>query len=76
MTASAEFLKALRSVVGREHVLHKPEDLLVYELDGTIDRSLPEAVVFPGRHGGGAGGGAHLQRPRDTGHATRGRAPD
>ena len=48
MTASAEFLKALRSVVGREHVLHKPEDLLVYELDGTIDRSLPEAVVFPG----------------------------
>ena len=48
MTASAEFLKALRSVVGREHVLYKPEDLLVYELDGTIDRSLPEAVVFPG----------------------------
>ncbi|MYI86955.1 MAG: FAD-binding oxidoreductase, partial [Dehalococcoidia bacterium] len=37
----------MREVVGGEHVLHKPEDLLVYELDGTIDRSLPEAVVFP-----------------------------
>lgn len=42
-----DLLKALRDVVRREHVLHKPEDLLVYELDGTIDRSLPEAVVFP-----------------------------
>ncbi|MXW27061.1 MAG: FAD-binding oxidoreductase, partial [Dehalococcoidia bacterium] len=42
-----ELLKAMREVVGGEHVLHKPEDLLVYELDGTIDRSLPEAVVFP-----------------------------
>ena len=48
MTASAGLLKALRDVVGKEHVLHKPEDLLVYELDGTIDRSLPDAVVFPG----------------------------
>ncbi len=48
MTAPPDLLKALQAVVGREHVLHKPEDLLVYELDGTIDRALPEAVVFPG----------------------------
>ncbi len=47
MTASDALLRDLRAVTGREHVLHKPEDLLVYELDGAIDRALPEAVVFP-----------------------------
>ena len=37
----------LRAVVGEEHVIFHPEDLLVYEYDGSIDRALPEAVVFP-----------------------------
>ncbi|MBH77347.1 MAG: FAD-binding oxidoreductase [Dehalococcoidia bacterium] len=44
---STKLLDELRNLVGSENLLHKPEDLLVYELDGTIDRALPEAVVFP-----------------------------
>ena len=47
MSAPQALLRELRRAVGREHVLDRPEDLLVYELDGTIDRSLPDAVVFP-----------------------------
>ncbi len=47
MSASRELLRNLRAVVGREHVLHLPEDLLVYEIDGAIDRALPDAVAFP-----------------------------
>ena len=37
----------LQSIVGKEYVLYQPEDLLVYEYDGSIDRAIPEAVVFP-----------------------------
>ncbi len=47
MSAPEPLLRELRRALGREHVLDRPEDLLVYELDGTIDRSLPDAVVFP-----------------------------
>jgi glycolate oxidase len=42
-----EFIKQLRAIVGAEDVISHPEDLLVYEYDGSVDRSLPEAVVFP-----------------------------
>lgn len=55
MTSRRELLSALRGVVGREHVLYRPEDLIVYELDGTIERRLPHAVVFPASTGEVAG---------------------
>jgi glycolate oxidase len=42
-----QFIKQLQAIVGAEDVIFHPEDLLVYEYDGSIDRSLPEAVVFP-----------------------------
>jgi glycolate oxidase len=42
-----EFIAQLQAIVGAEDVIFHPEDLLVYEYDGSIDRSLPEAVVFP-----------------------------
>ena len=42
-----QFLDQLRAIVGEQHVIFHPEDLLVYEYDGSIDRALPEAVVFP-----------------------------
>ncbi|GAB4324931.1 MAG: FAD-linked oxidase C-terminal domain-containing protein [Dehalococcoidia bacterium] len=48
MTTRRELLDALRGVAGKEHVLYRPEDLIVYELDGTIERRVPHAVVFPG----------------------------
>ena len=42
-----QLLDQLRAIVGTEHVIFHPEDLIVYEYDGSIDRGLPEAVVFP-----------------------------
>jgi len=42
-----EFAKALASIVGEENVLWKDYDLTLYEYDGSIDRSRPEAVVLP-----------------------------
>ena len=41
------FLDGLRRIVGADGVLDQPEDMLVYEYDGSIDRALPQAVVFP-----------------------------
>jgi len=40
-------VRELQAAIGRKWVLHTPEDLLVYEYDATIERSLPEAVVLP-----------------------------
>ena len=42
-----EFLEQLRDIVGRENVISHPEDLLVYEYDGSNERSMPGAVVLP-----------------------------
>ena len=33
--------------MGDAHVVYHPEDLIVFEYDGSIDRGMPEAVVFP-----------------------------
>ena len=41
-------LDEFRAVVGDENVIYHPEDLLVFEYDGSVDRGMPEAVVFPG----------------------------
>jgi glycolate oxidase len=40
-------VRELEAATGRKWVLHEPEDLLVYEYDATIERSLPQAVVLP-----------------------------
>ena len=42
-----EFLEQLKGIVGRENLFTHPEDLLVYEYDGSVDRAMPEAVVLP-----------------------------
>ena len=44
---AVRFVDELKSIVGEEYVYSHPEDLLVYEYDGSIDRGLPEAVVLP-----------------------------
>jgi glycolate oxidase len=44
---AAPLIKELQAAIGRKYVLHAPEDLLVYEYDATIERSLPQAVVLP-----------------------------
>ena len=39
----------LQSSLGPRNVLHRPEDLALYEYDGSVDRARPELVVFPSR---------------------------
>ena len=42
-----ELLASIRAVVGDDYVIAHREDLLVYEYDGSVDRSMPRAVVLP-----------------------------
>jgi glycolate oxidase len=37
----------LVDLLGEDAVLHRPEDLIVYEYDYGLDRAVPRAVVFP-----------------------------
>lgn len=48
MPTRRELVTALRAVCGREAVVYRPEDLRVYEYDGTIDKHQPHVVVLPG----------------------------
>ena len=47
-TASKTLINDLHQVVGEQNVVWKPEDLLLYEYDGSIDRAAPRVVVLPG----------------------------
>ena len=38
----------LEDAIGTQFVISRPEDLLVYEYDGSIDKAMPGAVVVPG----------------------------
>lgn len=40
-------IRELRAIVGAANVIYRPEDLIVYEYDGTIDRGHPSVVVLP-----------------------------
>jgi len=42
-----DLLRELRSLLGSASVLSLPEEVLMYEYDGSIEKSLPDAVVFP-----------------------------
>ena len=42
-----DLLAQIRAVVGHDYVIDHREDLLVYEYDGSVDRSMPRAVVLP-----------------------------
>ena len=37
----------LRKIAGRDAVLHRPEDLMLYEYDAGVRKSTPGVVVFP-----------------------------
>lgn len=39
--------RELEVLLGPRHVLHRPEDVLLYEYDGSLDRARPDFVVFP-----------------------------
>ena len=44
---SKQLTKQLQKIVGAENVLYKTEDLIPYEMDGTVERHLPDFVIFP-----------------------------
>ena len=48
---SSAIISGLQALVGERHVLHRPEDLALYEYDGSVDRARPEWVVFPASTG-------------------------
>ena len=37
----------MTALLGATNVLHKTEDLLLYEYDGSVEKARPDAVVFP-----------------------------
>lgn len=47
MADISSLVSELKAVVGDEYVVHKPEDLIVYEYDGSVDKAFPLLVVLP-----------------------------
>jgi glycolate oxidase len=47
MPMPGSVLNGLRRIVGNEHVINDPNDLLIFERDGSITGALPDAVVLP-----------------------------
>lgn len=45
--ASPALVRELSDVVGADHLLYRPADTIVYESDGTAERSVPTVVVLP-----------------------------
>ncbi len=45
ITAAA--VKRIEALVGPRGYLHRPEDLTLYEYDGSVDKARPDLVVFP-----------------------------
>ena len=46
-TKTKTLVEALEDIAGRDAVLHTPEDMIVFEFDGSIEKMPPQAVVFP-----------------------------
>lgn len=43
----AKLIQDMQKILGDEAVLHRAYDLRLYEYDGSVDKHLPEVVVFP-----------------------------
>ena len=46
----SRLLHELKTLLGPDGVLHEPEDLLLYEYDGSVEVARPDCVVFPAQH--------------------------
>ncbi|HBY99331.1 MAG TPA: FAD-binding oxidoreductase, partial [Chloroflexi bacterium] len=42
-----QLLRDLWALLGPRDILHRPEEVLLYEYDGSLDRARPDFVVFP-----------------------------
>ena len=47
MVDRKQLILELSKVVGDAYAVHEPEDILVFEYDGSVDKALPLAVVLP-----------------------------
>ena len=45
--SNSDLIRDLVALVGAPNVVHRPEDLIVFEYDGSVDRALPTVVVLP-----------------------------
>ena len=45
--SNSELIRDLAAVVGEPNVVHRAEDLIVFEYDGSVDRALPTVVALP-----------------------------
>ncbi|MYD51246.1 MAG: FAD-binding protein [Dehalococcoidia bacterium] len=45
--SNSDLIRDLVVIVGEPNVVHKPEDLIVFEYDGSVDRAIPTVVVLP-----------------------------
>ena len=45
--SNSELIRDLVAIVGEPNVVHRPEDLIVFEYDGSVDRALPTVVALP-----------------------------
>lgn len=44
---SQALVRELKGIVGDRHVIHEPNDLVIFERDASISGSLPDAIVLP-----------------------------
>ncbi len=42
-----EVVAELQAIVGAAYVIHRPEDLIVFEYDGSVDKAMPQMVALP-----------------------------
>jgi glycolate oxidase len=45
----SKLLNDLKKLLGSDEILHRPEELLLYEYDGSVEVARPTCVVFPRR---------------------------
>src|SRR5579862_5421963 len=45
--AHRALIRALQKLLGHDGVLSRPEDLILYEYDGSVEKGRPDLVVFP-----------------------------
>jgi glycolate oxidase len=46
-TLGRDVIRRLEAALGRDAVIWRPEELLAFEYDGTIEKAAPQAAVFP-----------------------------
>jgi glycolate oxidase len=47
MLMTQTLIRQLENILGPDAILHLPEDVLLYEYDGSVEKGRPDIVVFP-----------------------------